>query len=89
MSINISNICSNTNHFCCHCIFCNNFFCSQGLWTTHDDMMAILRLIAAGRLNFVRMIAETHVPEECQEIYTRLINDKNFPLVQFDWRNVK
>ena len=62
---------------------------SQGLWTTHDDMMAILRLIAAGRLNFVRMIAETHVPEECQELYTRLINDKSFPLVQFDWRNVK
>ena len=62
---------------------------SAGLWTTHDDIMALMRLVAAGRLNFSRMIAETHTPEECPEIYTRLINDKCFPLVQFDWRQVQ
>ena len=61
---------------------------SQGLWTTHDDMMAILRLIAAGRVNLVQMVAETHRPEECQEIYDRLMTDKLFPLVQYDWREV-
>ena len=62
---------------------------SAGLWTTHDDIMALMRLVAAGRLNFSRMIAETHTPEECPEIYTRLINDKCFPLIQFDWRQVQ
>ena len=32
------------------------------------------------------MIAETHLPEEAPEVYTRLVNEKNFPLVvQFDW----
>ena len=28
-------------------------------------------------------------PNESTEIYTRLCNDKTFPLVQFDWRLLK
>ena len=34
------------------------------------------------------IIKETHSPVEYSEVYTRLINDKNFPVgVQFDWSN--
>ena len=37
--------------------------------------------------NIKSMIKELHKPAECQKVYTRLINDINFPtLVQFDWR---
>ncbi len=33
---------------------------------------------------------ETYLPEECPEVYNRLISDKNFPVVvQFDWRDEK
>ena len=60
-------------------------------WFTHrDDIGAILKLISGGRLELKSMIKETHKPQECFDVYTRLVNDKNFPvLVQFDWRNLK
>lgn len=56
-------------------------------WFTHrDDIKAVLKLISKQRLDLKSMIKETHTPDECSEVYTRLINDKNFPtLVQFDW----
>ena len=61
---------------------------SHGGWFTHrDDIKAVLKLISGQRLDIRSMIKELHKPSECQEVYTRLINDKNFPtLVQFDWR---
>ena len=61
---------------------------SHAGWFTHrDDIKAVLRLISGERLDIKSMIKELHKPAECQEVYTRLINDKNFPtLVQFDWR---
>jgi hypothetical protein len=49
--------------------------------------MAILRLIAAGRLSLADMVSETHKPEEAPGIYTRLLTEKTFPVVQFDWRD--
>lgn len=60
-------------------------------WFTHrDDISSILKLCASGRIDLECMIKETHFPDECHEVYTRLINDKDFPVVvQFDWRNVK
>lgn len=62
---------------------------SHGGWFTHrDDIKAVLKLIAGERLDIKTMIKEVHKPSECSEVYTRLINDKNFPtLVQFDWGN--
>ncbi|MBE6695994.1 MAG: zinc-binding alcohol dehydrogenase [Ruminococcaceae bacterium] len=58
-----------------------------GYFTHRDDIKAVLKLISGGRLDLKEMIKETHTPEECADVYTRLINDKNFPiLVQFDWR---
>ena len=61
---------------------------SHGGWFTHrDDIKAVLKLISGQRLDIKTMIKEVHTPDECSEVYTRLINDKNFPtLVQFDWR---
>ena len=36
------------------------------------------------------MVDAVYLPETCGEVYSDLINDKNFPVVaQFDWRNMK
>ncbi|MFA7636386.1 MAG: zinc-binding alcohol dehydrogenase [Monoglobales bacterium] len=58
---------------------------SPGLWTTYDDMVAISKLVKYGRLEFSSLIAEIHSPEEAHEVFTRLANEKAFPVVQFDW----
>ena len=64
---------------------------SSGGWFTHrDDINAVMKLCRGKRLDLLGMIKETYNPEDCGAIYTRLINDKNFPtVVQFDWREVK
>lgn len=60
---------------------------SKGWFTEKDDMAALLALIAAGRLKPSQMVDEVFKPEDCREIYDRLINDRNFPPVaQFDWQ---
>ena len=62
---------------------------SAGLWTDKDDLQTILNLIQGKRLNFKNMICEIHSPTKAQQIYNRLINEKNFPIgVLFDWRNL-
>lgn len=60
-------------------------------WFTHrDDIKAVLKLCAGGRLCLDNIIEETHSPEECPEVYNRLVSDKDFPIVvQFDWRRLK
>ena len=58
---------------------------SSGLWTTHDDVMAIQRLVSAGRLRLETLIEETHSPADAPEVYRRLAENGSFPLVQFDW----
>lgn len=60
-----------------------------GYFTHEDDIKTALKLVAGGRMSLADMVEETHSPEECFEVYTRLVNDKNFPAaVQFDWRNI-
>lgn len=60
-----------------------------GCFTHEDDIKSILRLCASGRIDLRSMIKETHKPEACQNVYTRLIHDSDFPtVVQFDWRNL-
>ena len=34
------------------------------------------------------IIDEIHSPQEATEVYTRLANEKSFPMVQFDWRKL-
>ena len=56
------------------------------LWTTKDDLRALLRLSSAGRLAMGRIIAESHSPEKAREVFDRLAKESAFPVVQFDWR---
>ncbi|NLV75185.1 MAG: zinc-binding alcohol dehydrogenase [Chloroflexi bacterium] len=62
---------------------------SAGLWTDRDDLKAVLNLIKGKRLNFKDMISAVYSPSEAGEVYTRLANDRNFPIgVLFDWDKV-
>lgn len=57
-----------------------------GWFTKNDDMKTAIKLAHAGRIDLKSIIDETHTPQECAEVYKRLVNDKNFPaIVQFDW----
>lgn len=59
---------------------------APGYWCYDDELYGIFKLLKGGRIHFKDMIAETHLPEEAPEVYTRLVHEKNFPLVvQFDW----
>ncbi len=58
---------------------------SAGMFTTRDDMAAIQRLVSAGRLAFLPLVAETHSPADCTAVYDRLAVEKAFPVVQFDY----
>lgn len=60
-----------------------------GWWTQEDDMFALKKLTEAGRIKLSDLIDETHSPAEATEVYTRLVTEKTFPLVQFDWRLLK
>lgn len=63
---------------------------APGWFTEVDDMRAVMRLVACGRLKLDNMESEMHAPEECAEVYQRLINDRNFPpIVQFDWNRLE
>lgn len=60
-----------------------------GWFTQKDDIKSIMRLCEFGRIDLKKMISETHSPQECTEVYTRLINDRSFPpIVQFAWSGV-
>lgn len=62
---------------------------SPGLWTEADDIRTILNLIKGGRLNFKDMVGEICSPADAQEVFSRLVNDKNAPIgILFDWRKV-
>ena len=62
---------------------------SAGLWTDADDLRTVLDLIKGKRLNFKDMICEIHSPADAQDVYDRLVNDKDFPIgVLFDWSAV-
>ena len=56
-------------------------------FTHRDDILAFLDLCAGGRICVRDMIGEVAAPEDCTDVYHRLISDRNFPVVvQFDWR---
>lgn len=56
-------------------------------WFTHrDDISSILALISGGRIELDSLVSEVNSPEDCPEVYERLVNDRSFPIgVQFDW----
>jgi 2-desacetyl-2-hydroxyethyl bacteriochlorophyllide A dehydrogenase len=60
-----------------------------GWWTLKDDIRAILRLIEGKRLDFGNMICQVRSPKEAPEVYTDLMNNKNFPIgTLFDWGQI-
>ena len=61
---------------------------SNGWWTQRDDIATTLKLTEMGRIKLSDMIDEIHSPVEAPEVYTRLANEKSFPMVQFDWRKL-
>ena len=61
-----------------------------GNWTPGDDCRAIVRYLAAGRVNYRRMYSEIHSPEEAPEVFRRLAFDPAFPIgVLFDWSKLE
>lgn len=60
-----------------------------GWWTQEDDMFALKKLTELGRIHLSAIIDETHSPLEATEVYASLANEKVFPLVQFDWRELE
>jgi hypothetical protein len=57
-------------------------------FTHEDDIKTALRLCGGGRLPLKNLIKETCDPKDCQEVFSRLATDKNFPIcVQFYWGN--
>ena len=59
---------------------------THGNYTHVDDIKTVLLLLKMRGLSLSDIISETHSPENCAEVYERLINDKSFPIgVQFDW----
>ncbi len=62
---------------------------SSGLWTTHDDVLAQFRLLAKGRMNYRQIVDEVHSPYDAPQVYSRLVNDNSFPIVQFDWSEIE
>ena len=59
-----------------------------GWWTQKDDMQALLRLHATGRLSLGSLVDEVHSPAAAPGVYDRLVQEKAFPVVQFDWRSL-
>ena len=59
---------------------------STGWWTQRDDVRAVHKLTALGRLHLSELVDEVHSPKKAAEVYHRLATEKSFPMVQFDWR---
>lgn len=59
---------------------------AAGNWTAKRDYITILGLFSDGRLDAQTMISELVSPKEVKQVYSRLLNDPQFPLgVLFDW----
>ncbi len=55
-------------------------------FTQREDIQTMIKLSELRRLAMGKMIDETYSPDECEEVYARMIADKSFPaVVQFDW----
>lgn len=62
---------------------------SPGLWTSRDDILALMTLCQTGRIDLKKMVEQTVSPVEAPAVYHRLATEKAFPIVQFDWSLLK
>lgn len=61
-----------------------------GYFTHNDDIKAVMRMVSGNRICLENLVEEVHKPQDCVQVYERLMNDKNFPVVvQFDWSDVE
>ena len=60
-----------------------------GWWSERDEALALINLLSTGRLDFDSLIEEVHSPLEHKEVYARLISEKSFPIVEFDWSEMQ
>ncbi len=60
----------------------------NGWWTHKDDMLSLIRLTETGRIRLSDMVDETYSPNQAPEVFDKLVKDKAFPVVQFDWRTL-
>ncbi len=66
------------------------FESSHGYRTQPDEVKTVLALISGGRLNYKQFINAHDTPENCQNVFERLANDRNFPIgYQFDWDGIE
>jgi len=67
-----------------------DFESHPGYFTHRDDIKCVFKLIRGKRLDLLSLIKKKYSPEDCYGVYTRLVNDKSFPItVQFDWSLLK
>ena len=58
-------------------------------WTHQDDCKAILKLLAAGRIQTAPVISRVVSPEAAPEVFRQLCEDPRFPIgTVFDWSQV-
>ncbi len=63
-----------------------NFESNSDVFTYADDFDSIFKLQKFGRISLENMINEIVSPKDCFDVFTRLANDRNFPIgVLFDW----
>lgn len=63
---------------------------SSGLWTYPDDLKAFINLLSYNRISCDVFNGHLYSPEDANEVYTRVADDKTFPVgAIFDWRNIK
>jgi len=58
---------------------------SPNAWTTRDDALSFLRLLACGRVRLRDFVSEIDPVSAAPEVFGRLAADAAFPVVQFDW----
>lgn len=72
-----------------HTIARPKFESHTGWWTLEDDMNALINLTHTKRLCLGNYVEEIHSPTEATEVFDRLLTERGFPLVQFDWREMQ
>ncbi len=62
---------------------------SDGWWTQKDDAECLIKLTQFGRIKLSSLVDEVHSVNDAVAIFDRLKNEKVFPVVQFDWSDLK
>ncbi len=59
------------------------------MFTQRDDVKTILKLCEMKRIDILNMVDAVYSPDECKEVYKKMISDKDFPAItQFDWSEI-